>query len=104
MTDPHEQAPHEQSEQPTATPQPSASQEKAPKGGDPWHAFGYIVSGVMIYGALGWGLDRWLDTNGLVAVGILAGAALGIYMTWKRFNLVIENSIDSTANDSKERS
>ena len=54
--------------------------------GDPWHAFGYLVSGVLMYGLIGWALDRWLDTSWLVVVGILFGAGLGIYMTWARFN------------------
>ena len=55
---------------------------------DPWHAFGYITSGVMFYGVLGWAADLWLGTSGLVAVGIVGGAGLGIYMTWARFNKV----------------
>lgn len=54
--------------------------------GDPWHAFGYIVSGVFVYGLIGWGLDRWLGTTFLVAVGILVGAGFGLYMTFARFN------------------
>ncbi len=58
--------------------------EEKPKG-DPWHAFGYIVAGVAFYGFLGWLADRWLGTRYLVAIGILAGAALGIYMTFARF-------------------
>jgi ATP synthase protein I len=53
--------------------------------GDPWHAFGYVVAGVAFYGFLGWLADLWLGTRFLVAVGILAGAALGIYMTAARF-------------------
>lgn len=57
----------------------------APKG-DPWHAFGYMVSGVFVYGLIGWALDRWLGTTFLVAVGILLGAGFGLYMTWARFN------------------
>jgi ATP synthase protein I len=49
---------------------------------DPWRSFSYLVAGVAFYGAVGWGLDRWLGTDFLVAVGIIAGAALGIYLTW----------------------
>ena len=64
---------------------PPAGTEDGPKG-DPWHAFGYIVSGVAVYGLIGWLLDRWLGTQFLVAIGILAGAGLGIYMTYARFN------------------
>ena len=57
-----------------------------PPAGDPWHAFGYLVSGVGIYGLLGWLADRWLGTSFLVMLGILLGAGLGIYMTFARFN------------------
>jgi F0F1-type ATP synthase assembly protein I len=49
--------------------------------GDPWRAFGHVVSGVVVYGALGWLADRWLGTGYLVAVGIVLGAALGVYAT-----------------------
>ena len=54
--------------------------------GDPWHAFGYLVSGVLMYGLLGWLLDRWWGTSFMVVLGILVGAGLGIYMTFARFN------------------
>ena len=67
--------------------QPSTPSQEEPQG-DPWHAFGYIVSGVAMYGVLGWLADRWLGTTFLVAVGILLGAGLGIYMTFSRFNKV----------------
>jgi ATP synthase protein I len=63
---------------------PSADTGDSPQG-DPWHAVGYITSGVFFYGAIGWALDRWLGTSFLVMVGILAGAGLGLYLTWVRF-------------------
>jgi F0F1-type ATP synthase assembly protein I len=62
------------------------SQPSPPRGGDPWHAFSYLVSGVFLYGGLGWLADRWLGTSFLVAIGILIGAGLGIYMTIARFD------------------
>lgn len=65
--------------------QPPADEVDRPRG-DPWHAFGYVVAGVAFYGFLGWLADRWLGTSFLVAVGILLGAGLGIYMTFARFN------------------
>lgn len=68
--------------------QPSTPSQEEPKG-DPWHAFGYIVSGVALYGVLGWLADRWLGTTFLVAVGIILGAGLGIYMTFSRFNKIL---------------
>lgn len=53
--------------------------------GDPWLAFGYLVAGVFLYGFIGWLLDRWLDTNFIVVIGILLGAGLAIYQTFARF-------------------
>lgn len=44
------------------------------------------MSGVALYGVLGWLADRWLGTDFLVAVGIMLGAGLGIYQTFARFN------------------
>ena len=52
---------------------------------DAWGAFGYLVSGVAVYGLVGWGLDQWWDTSFMVAIGIVVGAGLGIYMTQKAF-------------------
>ncbi|UAL28470.1 AtpZ/AtpI family protein [Nocardioides rotundus] len=66
------------------TTRPSGTSEDRPVG-DPWQAFGYVVAGVAVYGLIGWLLDRWLGTPFLVLVGILVGAALGLYMTYARF-------------------
>lgn len=68
------------------SPQNSPAPQDDPSKGDPWHAFGYLVSGVFLYGLLGWLADRWLNTGFLVVVGILIGAGFGLYMTWARFN------------------
>ena len=46
---------------------------------DPWAAFGRIVGGVLLYGLVGFGLDRWWGTTFMVAIGVVVGAALGIY-------------------------
>lgn len=60
-------------------------QDRAP--GDPWQAFGYIVSGVLVYGALGWLGDRWLETSYLLPIGIVGGVGLGMYLTFVRFGV-----------------
>ena len=64
---------------------PSAGPDESPRG-DPWHAFGYLVSGVLVYGGLGWALDLWLGTSWLTVVGIMGGAVIGLLLTWARFN------------------
>jgi ATP synthase protein I len=78
------------------------SQPEEKPQGDPWHAFGYVVAGVAFYGFLGWLADRWLDTTFLVAVGILVGAALGIYMTAARFRVAPPDRPASPKSDSPD--
>ncbi|HVK29903.1 MAG TPA: AtpZ/AtpI family protein [Nocardioides sp.] len=78
------------------------SQPEEKPQGDPWHAFGYVVAGVAFYGFLGWLADRWLDTTFLVAVGILVGAALGIYMTAARFRTAPPDRPASPKSDSPD--
>ncbi len=53
--------------------------------GDPWHAFGYLVAGVLLYGFVGFMLDRWWGTSFMVVIGILLGAGLALYQTFARF-------------------
>lgn len=53
--------------------------------GDPWRAFSYLVTGVAVYGILGWLLDQWLGTTFLVGAGLVLGAGLGLYLTFRRF-------------------
>ncbi len=65
---------------------PDETPEAKPQGGDPWHAFGYLSSGVLMYGFLGWLADRWLGTSFLVVIGILFGTGLGLYLTINRFD------------------
>jgi ATP synthase protein I len=44
----------------------------------------YLISGVLLYGALGWVGDHFLHTRFLLPVGIVLGAAFGIYTTIRR--------------------
>ena len=62
-------------------------QQPAPRAfrsADPWQATSCLLAGVLVYGVLGWLADRWLGTSFLVAVGIVLGAVMGIYLTWRR--------------------
>ncbi|MCU1690458.1 MAG: AtpZ/AtpI family protein [Pseudonocardiales bacterium] len=54
-------------------------------GADPWAAFGYLVAGVAFYGALGWGLGRWLNAPYLTPLGILVGIAFGMYLVFHEY-------------------
>ncbi len=44
----------------------------------------YLISGVLLYGVLGWVGDHFLHTNFLLPIGIVVGAGLGIYLAIKR--------------------
>ena len=46
----------------------------------------YLLAGVIFYGGIGWLVDWWLGTRGFVAVGIVLGAAGGIWLVWLRYS------------------
>lgn len=48
-------------------------------------ALSYLISGVLLWGGLGWLGDRFLHTKFLIPIGIVIGAALGCYLIIKRF-------------------
>ena len=50
-----------------------------------WTVLSYLISGPMLYGGLGWFLDRWLGTDWIVAVGIVAGMGLSLYVIVLRY-------------------
>jgi hypothetical protein len=50
-----------------------------------WDALGTVISGPVVFGGAGWLLDHWLGTGFLVAVGILGGMALSLYLLWFRY-------------------
>lgn len=48
-------------------------------------ALGYLMSGIGIWGFLGWLLDRWLGLPHIgLMLGLVAGTALAIYLIVKR--------------------
>ena len=53
---------------------------------DAYAVLSYLISGVILYGGLGWLVDWWLGTRGFVAVGIVLGAAGGIAAVWLRYS------------------
>ena len=45
----------------------------------------YLITGPIVFGGAGWLLDRWLAVTGFVAVGIVLGMALSLYIIWLRY-------------------
>lgn len=50
-----------------------------------WSIVGYLLSGLLIWGGIGWGFDQWFNTNYFLLVGLLLGAGASIYLVWLRF-------------------
>jgi F0F1-type ATP synthase assembly protein I len=47
--------------------------------------FGYLLSGPLVYGGLGWLLDHWLGTSFITPLGVVGGMALAIYVIAFRY-------------------
>ena len=50
-----------------------------------WSIFGYLLSGLLFWGGLGYVLDKWLDRNLFTLIGLLVGISGAIYLVWLRF-------------------
>ena len=50
-----------------------------------WRIFGYLLSGMAFYGALGWLLSRVTHVAALFPVGMLVGLVLGIVLIVYRY-------------------
>ena len=50
----------------------------------------YLISGVLLYGLLGWLGDHYFGTRFLVPIGIVAGAAFGVYVIIRRYGRIDE--------------
>ena len=59
----------------------------SPRGEDNafWTILGYMISGLLIWGGIGWGLDRWLNTGYFLLAGLLLGIGSALYLIWLRF-------------------
>ena len=59
----------------------------------------YLISGVLVYGLLGWLGDHYLGTKFLLPVGIVAGAAFGVYVIIRRFGRIDDGISAAGAKD-----
>jgi ATP synthase protein I len=52
---------------------------------DAWSAFSYVLSGMLLWGGVGWFLSRWLDSQVPLALGLMGGTAGGLVLVWLRY-------------------
>ena len=53
--------------------------------GAAWTILGYLLSGPLFWGGVGYGLDAWLGTGYFLASGLLLGVGAALYLVWLRF-------------------
>lgn len=46
---------------------------------------GYLLSGLLFWGGVGYFADRFFNTSYLTLIGILMGMGGGLYLVWLRF-------------------
>ncbi|WP_457083628.1 AtpZ/AtpI family protein [Modestobacter sp. SYSU DS0657] len=68
-----------------ARPRP-AHPARQPSGADMgWAVTGTMISGMAVWGGVGWLLDRWLGTVFLLPVGVVLGVTVAIYVVVKKY-------------------
>ena len=50
-----------------------------------WSIFGYLVSGLLFWGGIGWAADQFFNTGYLTLIGLLVGMGGALYLIWLRF-------------------
>lgn len=52
--------------------------------GAAWSIVGYLLSGLLFWGGVGWAMDHWLKTHFFLLGGLLLGVSASIYLIWLR--------------------
>ena len=50
-----------------------------------WSIFGYLASGLLFWGGVGYFASRFFDKPFLILIGLLLGITGAIYLIWLRF-------------------
>ncbi|WP_347057707.1 hypothetical protein ABC795_13500 [Blastococcus sp. HT6-30] len=53
-----------------------------------WGVTGTILSGMAVWGGVGWLLDQWADTRLFFPVGVILGVAVAIYVVVVKYGTV----------------
>ena len=52
---------------------------------DAWNALSLILSGMLVWGGIGWLISNWLDNRLPLALGLVVGTAAGTALVWLRY-------------------
>jgi F0F1-type ATP synthase assembly protein I len=54
--------------------------------GTAWTITGTLLAGIVVWGGIGWLIDRWIDVRALfLPVGMLVGLGASIYLVYLRY-------------------
>jgi F0F1-type ATP synthase assembly protein I len=53
-----------------------------------WGITGTMLSGIIVWGGVGWLLDRWLETRVFILVGTMLGLTVAIYLIVVKYGVV----------------
>jgi F0F1-type ATP synthase assembly protein I len=59
-----------------------------------WGITGTMLSGIIVWGGVGWLLDRWLETRVFILVGTILGLTVAIYMIVVKYGAVAQPPAD----------
>jgi F0F1-type ATP synthase assembly protein I len=64
---------------------------RQPSGADiGWGITGTMLSGIIVWGGVGWLLDRWLETRFFILVGTILGLTVAIYLIVVKYGAVVQ--------------
>ena len=49
-----------------------------------------MLSGIIVWGGVGWLLDRWLETRVFILVGTILGLTVAIYLIVVKYGAVVQ--------------
>jgi F0F1-type ATP synthase assembly protein I len=68
---------------------PAGPAGKHEKKVDPYSITGYLLSGMVLYGGVGWLIDRWAGTSDVFApIGVVFGLAAGMFLTFRQLSVL----------------
>lgn len=71
------------------TPSPEQAERQSPTGREDGMAvIATILSGIILYGGLGWVGDHFLHTSWMLPLGLIVGLMVSIYLVYKRYGSV----------------
>jgi hypothetical protein len=64
---------------------PGGAPGPTPPPGEAWTALSHLLTGILLFGGIGWGVDELFDLRGFTVAGLLVGAAASMYLIYVRY-------------------